>query len=177
VNLRTVVTVAIICMVAAIASAADTTPRLDFALEDQFGVSHTDEDCDGQVVILMGGDRKGVEHVNDWGPALHHAISRWLADGQVCSVGFAHLKGAPFFVRKKIVESFPTDPDRWTLLDWKGHIRKSWGGEKHAANLYLFDREGRLVLQDPLREFDEERLDRIVTEIGGLIGDPDADPS
>jgi hypothetical protein len=165
-----------VCLAAATAPAAEKTPPLDFALEDQFGVTHTDEDCDGRVVILLGGDRKGAEYIDDWGPQLHRAMGQWLDDGEVCSLGFAHLKGAPFFVRKKIVASFPKDPDSWTLLDWKGHIRKHWGGDKNAANLYLFDRDGGLVLQLPLHDSDAKQLDRIVDEIGSLIDEPDADP-
>ena len=148
---------------------ADTTARLSYSLEDQFGVTHTQSECGPVVTLLLGGDRKGVEFVGDWGRALHRAFARELSSGSVCSVGYAHLKGAPFFVRKKIVASFPKDPDAPTLLDWKGYIRKSWGGENDAANLYVFDREGRLALQLPLRAFDTEQFDRIVDAIASLL--------
>jgi hypothetical protein len=117
------------------------------------------------VTILLGGGRNGVVFIEDWGPSLHRAFARQLDDGSICSIGFAHLKGAPFFVRKKIIESFPRDPEAWTLLDWKGHIARSWGAEKGVANLYLFDRDGRFVLREGLREFDRTHFDRIVGDI------------
>ena len=142
--------------------AADSPPKLNFTLEDQFGTLHTDEDCGAAVVLMLGGGRKGVTYIDEWGPRLHDALGSELDAGTVCSVGFAHLKGAPFFVKKKIIASFPKDPEAWTLLDWKGHIAKSWGAEKDAANLYLFDRGGRLVLHEALHDFDKKLLDRII---------------
>lgn len=142
--------------------AAETPPTLDFAIEDQFGTLHTDEDCGAAVVLLLGGGRKGVTYIDVWGPPLHDALEEELDAGTVCSVGFAHLKGVPFFIKKKVVDSFPKNPEAWTLLDWKGHIAKSWGAEKDAANLYLFDREGRLILHEALHEYDEEVLGRII---------------
>jgi hypothetical protein len=142
--------------------AADQPPRLDYALEDQFGTSHTDEDCGEAVVILLGGDRKGSAYVDEWGSPLHRALGPELDEGTACSVGFAHLKGAPFFVKGKIVASFPKDPDAWVLLDWKGAISKKWGAEKGAANLYVFEPGGELVHNVSLREFDQAAFDRIV---------------
>lgn len=161
----------VVTVVATSLWAADRVPELDFALEDQFGTTHTDEDCGEAVVVLLGGDRKGSTFIPDWGSALHRAYIREFGEGKVCSVGFAHLKGAPFFVKKKIVASFPDDPEAWTLLDWKGQIAKNWGAEKDAANLYVFDQEGGLVYQVGLREFDQTTLERIVevvkTEVAG----------
>ncbi len=142
--------------------AADQPPELDFALADQFGTIHTDEDCGEAVVVLLGGDRKGSAYIDRWGSALQRAYGPDLAAGAVCSVGFAHLKGAPFFVKKRIVASFPKDPEAWTLLDWKGEIAKKWGAEKDAANLYVFDRGGGLVYRTSLQEFDEVEFESIV---------------
>ena len=141
---------------------AESPPKLDFAIEDQFGTLHTDEDCGAAVVLLLGGGRKGVTYIDVWGSPLHDALEEELDAGTVCSVGFAHLKGVPFFIKKKVVDSFPKNPEAWTLLDWKGHIAKSWGAEKDAANLYLFDRKGRLILHEALHEYDEEVLERII---------------
>jgi hypothetical protein len=142
--------------------AAGETPVLDYALADQFGAVHTDEDCGGAVVVLLGGDRRGSAYIDDWSSALGRAYARELQEGTVCSVGFAHLKGAPFFVKKKIVASFSKDPEAWTLLDWKGEIAGAWGAEKDAANLYVFDRAGELVYSVGLRDFDQATFDRIV---------------
>lgn len=154
-----------VSLIAAVVWAAQATPKLDFALEDQFGATHTDEDCGGAVVVLLGGDRKGSAYIDDWGSALHRALASELDKGTVCSVGFAHLKGAPFFVKKKIVKSFPNNPEAWTLLDWKGEIAKKWGAEKDAANLYVFDRGGGLVFQISLRDFEQVQFDHIVEAI------------
>jgi hypothetical protein len=151
--------------------AADPTPRLSYAIEDQFGETHTEAECRGAVALVLGGGRKGVEFVDHWGPALHRELARELDEGLVCSVGFAHLKGAPFFVKKKIVDSFPKDPGAWTLLDWKGHFARTWGAEKDAANLYLFDSGGRLVLHESLREIDSETLHRIVESARAAVVD------
>lgn len=151
--------------------AAEVAPRLDFSLADQFGEIHTDEDCSGAVVVLLGGDRKGSAFIADWGPVLHQAYNREFEAGAVCSMGFAHLKGAPFFVKKKIVASFSKEPDEWTLLDWKGEIAKNWGAEKDAANLYIFDRGGGLVFHSSLREFDQETLGRILHQVQETVAE------
>jgi len=145
--------------------AAAASPDLDYALEDQFGATHTDEECGDSVVILLGGDRKGSTYIADWGPALDQAYTREFESGAVCSVGFAHLKGAPFFVKKKIIASFPKDPDAWVLLDWKGEIARNWGAEKDAANLYVFDRGGEIVYVASLREFDRAAFDVIIDAV------------
>lgn len=156
----------LMAMAAAVAlGSAELPPRLDYELEDQFGASHTDEDCGRAVTILLGGGRKGSTYIDNWGPNLHQALATELNQGSVCSVGFAHLKGAPFFVKKKIVASFPKDPDAWIVLDWKGEIGKRWGAEKNAANIYVFDRGGELVMRWSLREFDQTLFDRIVETV------------
>ncbi len=152
----------VLIIIAVGAQAADEPPRLNFALEDQFGETHTDQDCGGVVTILLGGGRKGVKYIDEWGPRMHRVFSGEFDDGKICSIGFAHLKGAPFFVHKKIIAGFPEDPTSWTLLDWKGHIAKSWGAEKNIANIYVFDRDGRLVFKAGLRDFDQAQLDRII---------------
>lgn len=165
------ITLAVFAILSVPASwAEEPSPKLDFAIEDQFGTLHTDEDCGQTVVLLLGGGRKGSTYIGGWGPPLHDQLAPELDAGAVCSVGFAHLKGAPFFVKKKIVAGFSKDPDAWTLLDWKGRIYGAWGGEKDAANLYLFDRNGRLVLHQALHEFDEEQLDRIVKITRSVVG-------
>jgi len=151
--------------------ASEGEPKLDYALKDQFGTSHTDEDCGEAVVILFGGDRKGSTYIDEWSPTLHHSLGPKLEEGTVCSVGFAHLKGAPFFVKKKIVASFPKEPDAWILLDWKGEIAKKWGAGKDAANLYIFDRGGELVYSVSLREFDQEAFDRIVDVVDDRVAE------
>lgn len=142
--------------------AAEGPPKLDYALDDQFGTTHADEDCGEAVVVLLGGDRKGSAYIDEWGPEMHRALEHELDEGTVCSVGFAHLKGAPFFVKKKIVASFPKEPDAWILLDWKGAISKKWGAEKDAANFYVFDRGGGLVFRVSLQDFDQTTFDEIV---------------
>ena len=155
--------------------AADRTPALDYSLEDQFGATHTEEECRGAVAIYLGGDRKGSAMVPEWDPPLRRAFSPELKEGTVCAVGLAHLKGAPFFVKKKIIAGFPKDPEEWTLLDWKGHFMKTWGGEKDAVNIYVFDKRGTFLMQQSLHEFDRAVFDEIVGVIrsaldGGRIG-------
>lgn len=152
-------------------AAGDAAPVLDYALEDQFGRTHTDEDCGDAVVVLLGGDRKGSTYIDQWGPSLRRALERELEERTVCSVGFAHLKGAPFFVKKKIIASFPKDPEAWTLLDWKGEISKRWGAEKDSANLYVFDRAGEFRHHVSLREFDKAALERIVDIIEEAVAE------
>lgn len=156
---------------AATGMASEEPPLLDYSIEDQFGTTHRDEDCGGAVAILLGGDRKGSAYIDDWGPELHRAFASALDQGTLCSIGFAHLKGAPFFVKKKIIKSFPTDPEAWTILDWKGEIARKWGFEKGTANFYIFDRGGRLVFHDGLKDFEQVTFDRIVeavqTEVSG----------
>jgi hypothetical protein len=166
-----VVAMLMVLVAAAGRCAAEGAPELDYALDDQFATTHTEEDCGEAVVILLGGDRKGSTYIDEWGPSLHRALETELETRTVCSVGFAHLKGAPFFVKKKIVASFPKDPDSWILLDWKGVISKNWGAEKNAANLYVFDQGGELVNHVSLREFDQEVLDLILNVVQETVAE------
>jgi len=152
-----------------LASATDASRPLEYTLEDQFGTTHTEEECRGKVAVYLGGDREGSKMIPDWGSRFRRALARELEEGSVCSVGFAHLKGAPFFVKKRIIASFPRDPEAWTLMDWKGHFLKTWGGEKNAANYYVFNRQGLLVVQRSLREFDQALLDEIVGAVRATL--------
>lgn len=151
------------------ARAADETPVLEYSIKDQFGTTHTEEECSGAVTIVLGGDRKGSEMIPEWAPPLRRALLHELEEGTVCSIGLAHLKGVPFFVKKRIVAGFPKTPDAWTLLDWKGHFLKTWGGEKQAANIYVFDRRGALLMQKSLHDFDSPVLDEIVGTVRSAL--------
>ena len=170
--MRSAAAAALVAVIAvSVGWSADQAPPLSYELEDQFGETHTAAECDGSVVLLLGGGRKGIAYVDSWTSELRRTLTTEFGAGSVCSVGFAHLKGAPFFVKKKIVNSFSKDPEEWVLLDWKGSFARKWGAEKDTANCYIFDREGQLVLHEALRDVDQEALSRIVAAVRTAMGD------
>jgi len=142
---------------------------LDFELEDQFGNVHRRSDVQGTVVLLNGSDKGGVQFNGVWGKAIQEALGDHPAYDQISQLAYANLRGVPFFLKKFIRGKFPQEPERWTLMDWKGVIASAYEFEPKATNLLLFAPDGALVLHASGRELDEQTLEEVVTTLRSLL--------
>jgi len=151
------------------ATHAGDSQLLDFELENQFGNIHRRADVQGSIVLLNGSDKGGVQFNGVWGKAIQEALGDHPAYDQISLLAYANLRGVPFFLKKFIRGKFPQDPERWTLMDWKGVIASTYEFAPKSANLLVFAPDGSLVLHASGRELDEKTLDEVVTSLRSLL--------
>lgn len=142
---------------------------IEFELEDQFQETHRDEDFAGKVVVLVGSDRGGSGFNAPWGQALHEALQGHPHRDQVVFLPVADTRGAPFFLKGYIRGKFPEDPERWTLLDWKGRLAQAYAFHPDHCNIVVFDHEGYRVERLHGREVDPDRVAALATTVAGLL--------
>ena len=154
---------------AAVAATAQESTLVDFELADQFDQVYTDEDFVGSVLVLIGGNRKGSSYTGGWTRAIQSSIDGHPGAEDVQMVGLADLRGVPFFIKGLVKSKFPQQPENWVLMDWKGHLPKTYSFEPGSANILIFDREGALVLQTHGQEVEEKKAAVLAGEIFVLL--------
>ena len=149
----------------AIVGDAQETRLVPFEMPDQFDNLHSEREFTGTVVVFLGSGRKGSKFNEPWGKVLAGELAGAVRDGDLQIVGFAHLRGVPSFLSGSVRKRFPQEPEEWALLDWKGFFARTYGRTKGAANLYAFDRSGRLIHRSGLREVDRKQLADVVAAL------------
>lgn len=156
----------LLAIAAALASTAAADPcdvsLFEFEVEDQFENEHTHRELLGTISVLVWADREASDWSGEWSDMLSEALRGQIAAGDVQVRGWAHTRGAPFFVKGRIRRSFPDDPEHWTFLDWSGDFKGAYETEEHHVNVFVFDREGCLVARETGQEVDPQVLARIV---------------
>ena len=143
-------------------AAPGETRLFTFEVEDQFENDHTHRELLGTISVLVWADRKASEWSGDWGEMLSEALQGQIAAGDVQVRGWAHTRGAPFFIKGRIRKNFPKDPEHWSFLDWGGDFESEYETEEDHVNVFVFDREGCLVARESGQEIDPQVLARIV---------------
>lgn len=160
----------------------------EFDAEDQFEDDRTHEDLLGTVSVLVWADRKASEWSGDWGEMLADALQGQIAAGDVQVRGWAHTRGAPFFIKGRIRRNFSEDRASWSILDWGGDFEREYDPREDHVNVFVFDREGCLVTTATGQEIDPRVVARLaraaqevlVAEHGGKVpGEltPQTDPA
>jgi len=138
------------------------TVLIDFKIKDQLNRVHTDEDFDGEPVVVVGFDRKGSDYRDRWVAELRDSLrdSAGITQAGVLPVGT--LKGVPFFLKGFLKGKFPKEEERWMLLDWKGQFTKAYGFASDSCSFLVFDRERRLRCRSAGTEMDYEVMARLL---------------
>lgn len=149
------------------AEAAEEPRLVDFVLADQFGREHTPADYLG-VIVLVGSGKKGSSYNGPWIKALR---DRFDPHGEpVHVVGYADLRGVPFFFKGLVRKRFPKDESYPVLLDWQGLLARSYGHDPKVANIAIFGANRRRRFQTTVTELDAERLEDIVGLVERELG-------
>ena len=149
----------LVCTVPAAAVELPCDERLpEFELEDQFEDERTHDDVLGTVSVLIWADRDGREWSGEWREMITAALRGQVEGGLVQIRGWAHTKGAPFFVKGRIRGSFPEEPARWAVLDWDGVFEEHFEPREEHVTVFVFDREGCLVARATGQEVDARRV-------------------
>lgn len=111
-----------------------------FELQDQFDNVVKFGFPRSTPTVLTVADRAGSKQVDGWVAALTKHFPRGLA-----VEGLADLSAAPGWLRGSIRKQFRADLPHPVMLDWEGHVARSFQYEPGSVNVYLIDRSGRIV--------------------------------
>ncbi len=127
------------CLIAA--SPDSEAKASDFELKDQYGKSSSYCFPKQKLTVLTFGDRQGAEQIEGW---VRPLWDRYQA--KIDQQGVAVLTSVPFFARGVVRGIFKSKVKHSVLLDWTGQVSKAYGYRNGKANLYVIDRNGRIVL-------------------------------
>ena len=144
------------------------TLLIEFEIKDQLDRLHTDEDCAGRVVIVVGFDRKGSDFRDAWVGELRDSLRSPAGTCETEVLPVATLKGVPFFLKGFLRDKFPKEADRWMLLDWKGEFTKAYSFTPDSCSILVFDPEGILRCRESAAELDHAALGRLLECARGL---------
>jgi len=137
----------------------------DFTLKDQYNQLASYRFPPERLTVLIFGDRKGSEQIEGW---VRPLWDRYQA--RIDQRGVAVLSSVPSMVRGLVRTIFRSQVKHSVLLDWKGDVSQAYGYQNGRANLFLIDRQGRIVLRlHGAAEADS--LGQLFTRIDRLLSD------
>jgi len=147
---------------------------IPFKLKDQFETLHTDARYRRAVLVVTWGDRDAKDYLVPWRTVLEDSLTTEIQSYRLRTLGVAHTKGVPFFIRGKLKGVF-REQYRWPiLLDWDGDFAKAFACTEKSCNLLVFDVEGSFVRCWSVTEENPELLTEIVQVVRELIAAPPA---
>ncbi len=123
-----------------LARAAEPVRLESFTLSDQFGKTNHVDFPGPRPVLLLVGDRRGSEQVDDWIPLLR---KHWGHDFEI--LGLADVSAAPRFLRTRITEAIRKSRPQPILLDFEGLVSRRLRGTPKVANLFLVRTNGEVA--------------------------------
>ncbi len=157
-------------MVGVLPLLAQDTRLIDFSIEDQFGSIHIRAEYNDRLVVVIGSDQGGSQFNPLWGAAIHDALG---SHPDYASIGFlavADVSSVPFFLKGIVVKRmFPSEQDRWVLMDWDGLFADTYDFRPDSTNILVFNRLGRLVLHEQGREVQVHTIQAIVKVLTDLL--------
>jgi len=116
-----------------------------FHLKDQFDHETSLEDFKGSVVVIVCGDRRGGDYMNDWAKAVNDNYKD--PPGAVTVLRIADLVAVPPFFHSYAKQRFLSKnaegrSARPTLLDWDALVPKLYGFTNDVTNVYVIDAQG-----------------------------------
>jgi hypothetical protein len=147
------VTLALIAalLISATNALADSTPPVaaptnlfcaNFELQDQFRTNHVVHFPRAQPLLLIVADRKGSEQIDAWIAAINGRYGARLE-----MIGVADVGGVPGWLQGMIRGKFRKKYPYPILLDWSGKIPAALHCQPDAANVFLLDGTGRVLVR------------------------------
>ena len=147
------------------AVAAPVEKLTDFDLTDQDAKPRVYRFPKAKVTVMTVADHKGSDQLAPWIQKLHDRYQNRIDIDGIADVS---MIAKPF--QAMFREAFRKQLTRSVMLDWDGAVVKQFGYTKAVANLYVIDRQGRIVKQitgpmteDGAREITRE-IDRVLAK-------------
>ncbi len=142
---------------------------INFQIEDQFKHEHSSEEFVGKIAVFVWTDRQSKDFSSAWVAALTDAMAASPPKFPWEVRRVSHTKGAPFFVKGRIRNSFAQDPDKWALLDWQGKFAEAYAPAKNRVTILVFGADGILLTRHTGTVVDPVAVEELVrTAAGGI---------
>jgi len=149
--------------VAGARAAAPDARAVDFELRDQFGKALAYRFPKERVSVLTFGDRKGSAQIEGWVRPIYERYGE-----RVDLHGVAVLTSVPSLFQGYARRQFRKQVKYPVLLDFKGDVARGYGYEKDGANVFVIDRDGRIVLK-MTGAATADGLNRVYAEVERLL--------
>ena len=110
----------------------------EFSLLDQYDKPYNIRQGEGSIVVLLASDKEGEPQNALWRSAIEERYR-----DKIFLIGIADVRTVPFFLKSRIKNNFRKDNAR-ILLDWTGEVFTNYVLAKHASNIVLIDKKGRV---------------------------------
>jgi len=154
---------ALILTVIAHASQTNVVPA--FALQDQFGQTHSISFPREKACVLMIGDREGSQQLGGWSKPVFEKLGQ-----RVDIFGLADLRQVPQPIRPLVRDSFKEKHSRPILLDWDGAVVKRYVYEPKQALVLVVDSTG-TIRHRATGVADEPKLAAVFASLRGVETD------
>jgi hypothetical protein len=159
---------------ALLGAAAAETRLVPFSLEGSDGNTYNERSWNDRALVLFLATRASAEHNEQrvWSApiaGLFDTSADAVALVRVANV--SEMRNVPRLFRGMVRSALePTDgePVPLSLIDWEGTLARSYEVPDDAYNVLVFDRDGQLVFNVALREFDPARLDALLLELRSI---------
>jgi hypothetical protein len=146
-------------------AAGQKNTLIPFRLQDQFGVTYTDEAYKDYYVILVGGDRKGSQYCFIWSDSIKSELRNDPLKEKIKVLGIADLQTAPSYLQSFIKGKFPSERKYWVLLDWEGIFAGAYLFQPDVSNIILFNPEGKRFYSTTVTEVEKAALKKIFSAL------------
>lgn len=151
------------CMNAAVWAEPEAIP--DFELEDQYGEAHSYQFPKARISVILVADHPGSDQLEAWITVLRGQFS----EDQVDIDGIAEMSKVPRMMRGMVRSRFRREMEYPVMLDWTGAVTALFQFKEEVANVYVIDRNGKVV-QHLSGEATEEGLKSLIQTIQKLLG-------
>ncbi len=150
-------------MTGAVTTSGAENKAAEFELKDQYDKLEKFQFPNNKVTVLTFGDRKGSGQIESWVRPLWDRYQ-----DRIDQKGIAVLSSVPSFARGLVRRIFRSKVRYPVLLDWKGDVSRAYRYEGGTANLYIIDKNGKIVLK-LTGEADQLLLNRVYQQIDRLL--------
>lgn len=112
----------------------------DFELSDQHQKARAYRFPKAKVTVITVADHKGSEQLAPWIQGVRDRYGE-----RVDIDGVADMSSVPGALQGIVRRSFKKQLAYSVMLDWEGAVVKQFGYQKGVANIYVIDRNGRIV--------------------------------
>lgn len=170
-RLMAVGSLTVLALLAPALAQGDST-LIDFRIRDQFETVHTEAEFAGRVVLLIGSARPGSEYNPVWGAAIRDSLLTLGIVDSVRLLSVADLRGVPFFMKGFVRGKIPKDPQTPILTDWDGTLARHYRFNPETSNIFVFNREGRLLDRWAVLQLDPAVVAEVVAVLTEAVGAP-----
>ena len=156
----------LISVVAFAAPAALTNAPTLIVLNDQFDAPQTLQFPTTNITVLTIADKKGSDQIAGWVAPLKKKYAE-----RIDIRGIADVSTVPKVLRGTVRKAFRNQQSYPVMMDWSGDTVKDFEYLPERANLYLLDRDGR-ILKHAAGEVGEAKLKKFSDAIDSALAVP-----